>query len=85
MRLWGVQICYHFRYLGIQSGHVSRATCANQSLQSRQTFPFMIVRHHKACRGFTSGGGGGSIEPPKTGGGGFWKRAQLTGTINQSL
>ena len=31
------------------------------------------------------GGGGGSIEPLKTGGGGFGKRAQLTGTINQSL
>ena len=33
------------------------------------------------------GGGGGAIEPPKTGGGGggFGKRAQLTGTINQSL
>ena len=31
------------------------------------------------------GGGGESIEPPKTGGGGFGKRAQLTGTINQSL
>ena len=31
------------------------------------------------------GGGGGSIEPPKTGGGGFGKRAQSTGTINQSL
>ena len=38
----------------------------------------------RACRVFTSGGGGGSIEPPKTGGG-FEKRAQLTGTINQSL
>ena len=36
-------------------------------------------------RVFTSGGGRGSIEPPKTGGGGFGKRAQLTGTINQSL
>ena len=31
------------------------------------------------------GGGGGSIEPPKNGGGVFGKRAQLTGTINQSL
>ena len=31
------------------------------------------------------GGGGVSIEPPKSGGGGFGKRAQLTGTINQSL
>ena len=36
--------------------------------------------------GFHFGGGGGSIEPPKTGGGGgFGKRAQLTGTIHQSL
>ena len=42
-----------------------------------------------ACSGHVGfslpGGGGGSIEPPKTGGGGFGKRAQLTGTINQSL
>ena len=38
----------------------------------------------RAC-GFSFPGGGGSIEPLKTGGGGFGKRAQLTGTINQSL
>ena len=42
-----------------------------------------------ACTGgvgfFTCGGGGGSIEPPQKLGGGFGKRAQLTGTINQSL
>ena len=35
--------------------------------------------------GFPFPGGGGSIEHPKTGEGGFGKRAQLTGTINQSL
>ena len=34
--------------------------------------------------GFHLRGGGGSIEPPKTEGGGFEKRAQLTGTTNQS-
>ena len=34
--------------------------------------------------GFHFRGGGGSIEPPKTWGG-VWERAQLTGTINQSL
>ena len=35
--------------------------------------------------GFSLPGAGRSIEPPKTWGGGFGKRAQLTGTINQSL
>ena len=39
---------------------------------------------HTGYVGLASEGGGGSIEPPKSGGG-VGKRAQLTGTINQSL
>ena len=34
---------------------------------------------------FTSGGGGVNRTPQSWGGGGFAQRAQLTGTINQSL
>ena len=68
----------------LSTGPMALATRAWQPLGGSPWGPENPYCHQRACRVFTSRGGGVN-RAPQNWGGGFGKRAQLTGTINQSL